>query len=255
VFQVLASNAYKVTAIEYGSAVWANLNASSSSGIQSFKDNSWMETYNTEYLSGYGDLVLALDRFAFETSQNFGAISASDYLPTSIDVGNQSVISNITDASLPWMDYRTFLQLTSRPDRSYNTSWPNDVRIAQAFATVVDRKSRIELSLDFMITVIVFNALKLLIMLWILFTDKSEYLVTLGDAAASFLQRPDPCTTGQCMLDKEAHLYRLGHQADLEPETSMWMAMQDRLAGIWQPKKMRYSVSLPVDRQNIFVIL
>lgn len=148
-----------------------------------------------------------------------------------------------------------FVQMTSKPGRVYNKCWLNDARIAQAFAIVVNRKSRIEFSVDFMITVTIFNALKLFIMLWVLITDKSEYLVILGDAAASFLQRPDPCTAGQCLLDKDVQLYKLGHQADLDPKTPVWVTMQDRLSGVWQPKRLRFFTSLPEDRQNSFVLL
>ncbi|KAF2846144.1 hypothetical protein T440DRAFT_542799 [Plenodomus tracheiphilus IPT5] len=63
-----------------------------------------------------------------------------------------------------------------------------------------------------MIVVISFNLFKLLIMLWILFTDKSDYLVMLGDAAASFLERPDPFTLKECMLGKDEILRKRGHR-------------------------------------------
>jgi hypothetical protein len=141
------------------------------------------------------------------------------------------------------------------PDQAKNQSWPDDARIAQTIATVLDRKSRIQLIFDFLITVIACNTLKVLVMLWVLYTDRSKYLVTLGDAAASFPQRPDPHTIEDCMLDKEAHLYKLGLQAELEPPSSACATMHDRLSGIWQPKWLRYSVSLLEHRQNFFVIL
>ncbi|KAH5546448.1 hypothetical protein HBI25_216480 [Parastagonospora nodorum] len=87
---------------------------------------------------------------------------------------------------------------------SQNQSWPNRARIAHACAFVVDRESRIKLSFEFLIAVIAFNVLKVVVMLWVLLTDRSEYLVTLGDAVV-FLQRPNAHTAAKCILDKEAY--------------------------------------------------
>jgi hypothetical protein len=214
-----------------------------------------MNIYDKDYLSGYGDLFLAIDRFAFEPSQNFEDISSMEYLPINMPIGNKSNIANFTRSSLPWIDYRLFVNRTSDSDQAFNGSWPDDARVAQAFATVVNRQNRIELSLDFMATVIGFNLLKLLVMIWVLFTDRSEYLVTIGDAAASFLRNPDHCTANQCMLDKDTHIYRVGQQEALISQSSAKVTMQERLSGVWQPTGLRYSASLSTDRQNFFLLL
>jgi hypothetical protein len=252
VIQILTSNAYSITAMEYGSQTWTDLNSSSPGTFRAFNDSGWKDIYNTDYLPGYGDLFLAIDRFGFEPSQDFEAVSSSEYLPTSILNGSKSNLGNFTRFSLPWIDYKAFVNLTSEPDRARNPNWPEDARIAQTLATVLTRQNRIQLSLDFMAIVIGFNALKLLVMLWVLFTDRSEYLVTIGDAAASFLRNPDHFTAEQCMLDRDIQVYRTGHQGALDPETSSWATMQERLSGVWQPTKLRYSASLPEDRQKFF---
>jgi hypothetical protein len=263
VFQVLTTNAYNITTIEYGSQVWIGLNTNANFGpkantppeFRQFNDSSWKDVYYTDYLSGYGDLILAIDRFAYEPSQRFAAVSSAEYLPTCIPSGNNPSIANFTGSSLPWINYRAFLNKTSEPDRMHNTSWPVDARIAQAFATIVNGKSRIELSIDFMIIVIVFNALKLSVMLWVLFTDRSEYLVTLGDAVASFLEDPDLSTAEQCMLDKDVHIYKHRRRTGLDPEPPALANMQDRLLGAWQPTRRRYLRSLSKGRQDFFVLL
>jgi hypothetical protein len=178
-----------------------------------------------------------------------------EYLPINMPSGYKSDITNFSRSSLPWIDYRSFVYRASYSDQAFNGSWPDDARIAQAFATVVNRQNRIELSVDFMVTVIGFNLLKLLVMLWVLFTDRSEYLVTIGDAAASFLKSPDHCTANQCMLDKDTHIYRVGQQEALVSQTSAKATMQERLSGVWQPTGLRYSASLSNDRQNFFLLL
>ncbi|KAF1911588.1 hypothetical protein BDU57DRAFT_543087 [Ampelomyces quisqualis] len=40
-------------------------------------------------------------------------------------------------------------------------------------------------------------------MLWIVFIERKDYIVTLGDGASSFLERPDPNTERMCILSKQ----------------------------------------------------
>lgn len=60
-----------------------------------------------------------------------------------------------------------------------------------------------------MIVVITFSLLKLLIMLGVLITDRSRYIITLGGAVSSFLSSPDPCSRGKCLLEDEKLLSQL----------------------------------------------
>jgi hypothetical protein len=214
-----------------------------------------MTIYDKDYLSGYGDLFLAIDRFAFEPSQKSEDISSMEYLPTVMPIGNKLNIANFTRSSLPWIDYRLFVNRTSNSDQAFNGSWPDDARVAQALATVINRQNRIELSLDFMATVIGCNLLKLLVMLWVLFTDRSEYLVTIGDAVASFLRDPDHCTANSCMLDKGTLIYRAGQKEAPLSQTSAKAPTQERLYDVWQPTGLRYSESLSDDREIFFLVL
>jgi hypothetical protein len=63
--------------------------------------------------------------------------------------------------------------------------------------------STVQISLYFLIVVVCFNSFKLIIMLSVLVTDRSAYLVTLGDAASSFLRRKDSYTDNMCILGRE----------------------------------------------------
>jgi hypothetical protein len=213
-----------------------------------------MDIYLTDYVSGHGDLYLTIDRFAFEPSSNFTAISPANYLPMVIESGNKTKIGNFTTGYQSWIDYQKFVEFTTTK-KVDDHAWPDNARIAESFARILNRESRVQLSLDFMIIVISFNFLKVVIMLWVLLTDRSGYLVTLGDAISSFLDRPDPYTVGQCMLDKDDHLSRLGQCAAIDPQTLEYERLQSRLVGTWAPRPLRYSVSLPEDRQNFFVVL
>jgi hypothetical protein len=53
------------------------------------------------------------------------------------------------------------------------------------------------------LVVILCNALKVICMFFASRTDRGEVLLTVGDAIASFLDRPDPHTAGQCLLSKD----------------------------------------------------
>lgn len=80
-------------------------------------------------------------------------------------------------------------------------------------------RNRLQLSLSFLTVVILSNAVKLIVMLWVLVSMKdSDFVVTLGDAAASFIQRRDPTTETFCVFSKEAVLSEVAHHGTRRPE-------------------------------------
>ena len=62
---------------------------------------------------------------------------------------------------------------------------------------------KLNFSVQVMTAVIVCNALKVGVMLFTLWTQKDDTLVTIGDAIASFLDYPDEYTKGRCMMTKK----------------------------------------------------
>ena len=66
----------------------------------------------------------------------------------------------------------------------------------------VEEECRIQVSLVILGIVIACNATKALCMLLAIRHQKSQPLVTLGDAIESFLQEPDPTTEGMCLAGK-----------------------------------------------------
>lgn len=240
-----------IHAIDAKSDTWAALNASSK--VEHFWDNAWWEIYKTEPISHYGDLWLVIDQFALGPTS--GPIShttsmlSSEYLP---NVSSWEFFSAMNpNNSLPWIEYQHFY----RSEQQRNSLWPRAARVAQSFATIIVAPSRIQLSRDFMLATIFFGLLKLIIMLCVLAADRSDYLVTLGDALGSYLQQPDPMTEGKCMLDKAGHRFISGERVDLEPELDDRENFHRRVNGTWVPRRLRFSMLLRKDRQQIFVIL
>ena len=61
---------------------------------------------------------------------------------------------------------------------------------------------RLDLSIPILVTVVVCNAIKLLCLTLTLWTGKDPPLMTVGDAAASFLTEADPTTIGRCTVSE-----------------------------------------------------
>lgn len=255
IFQIATFNEYSISIVGYMSPEFFKLNTTSPDYLWRFTDNRhWKRTYDTEYVSEHGDLFLVVDEAAFSITSSHNPLNMSEYWPIEIQKGQQATIRNVTKKSNDWISFEVFAQ---NAQKEFTSSYPTSVHVEKAFAKVVQPQSRIQISLDFMIVVIVFNALKLAIMVWVLTTDKNDYLVTLGDAVSSFLERPDPITRRQCMLDKENMLMKIGqfpYHVKGEEEI-VRRRFDERSPGKWLPQTQRYFASLGKDRQMIFAIL
>lgn len=64
------------------------------------------------------------------------------------------------------------------------------------------RHCRLQFSLQFLITVIIMNLGKCVAMFITLYRQKDRTLVTVGDALASFLDKPSSLTQGRCLMAK-----------------------------------------------------
>jgi hypothetical protein len=98
--------------------------------------------------------------------------------------------------------------MTCNPENylSKASSWTVfDYPIEYCLSEKVDDVCEIQFSWTIMLVVVSFNALKVLVMAWVLFRYNAEkILATVGDAASSFLQREDMATTQMCLANKRA---------------------------------------------------
>ena len=85
-------------------------------------------------------------------------------------------------------------------------------RVVRGYGTNLPSKSRIQISLSFLLVVIVCNAIKLGIMIWALYMEKSDFIVTIGDAVASFLEHRDHMTEKYCVFNKDAITAEVAHR-------------------------------------------
>lgn len=88
----------------------------------------------------------------------------------------------------------------------------------------VEGECRLSFSLTIMICVIVANATKATIMILTWWKLRTPTLVTIGDAVTSFLDNPDPTTTGICLITKR----------DIQNSKGRWKGQG---AKRWAPKR------------------
>ncbi|KAH7385720.1 hypothetical protein BKA66DRAFT_440890 [Pyrenochaeta sp. MPI-SDFR-AT-0127] len=223
-------------------------------------NDQWKQVYGRHDVSQYGDLYLIVDQVTFDgTDHSVGNISS--FFPfefsTLYDVGNIAL-----SAERGWMTYGG----GAAPDGTwllpngsgiynqerftiYGNPLPSSMHMAYGLATNVNPQSRVQISLYFMAAVLAFNFLTLIVMVFVLVSDRADYIVTLGDASASFLEVPDPNTDGKCLL----------WAGDLQPKRSepqgITPASHDNArhaigpaTSIWQPQQLKLSTSVGLDK-------
>jgi hypothetical protein len=246
VFKVITSspNDYTIFTMDVTSDGWKRVNSTTDVGSWTGGNNwnltngRWTDVYNSEYLSLHGDLYLGVDRVAFDTTQNLTNLDLEDtvskYLSLNIS-GDRTYIRKLTMESSVWIRYEL------QPDD--NSPGMNvSAHVVQAASEKRGSPpSRVEVSLYFLLVVVFCNLSKLGIMAYVLITDRSTFLVTLGDAAASFLERPDPHTLGVGILGREELLITLGHPpshpiSNLDENADL----DSRVQGVWLPQSRSY---------------
>jgi hypothetical protein len=211
-------------------------------------------------VSEHGDLFLVYDQIQFDVEYGLEQKAPSNmtfqapdcWLPET-RTGNQSNVEKYKSQN-GWIPTGNWNQSDCNLGGDgvlYNVSlpFPSALHVRYGFGKRVTASSRIELSIMFMIIVITCNVTKAGAMLLTFLDRDSDYLVTIGDAAASFLDKPDPTTLGLCVLSKEDMLIKFGHgrsKAVLQYEAE---ELALRLDGRWQVRQKRYISSLSRNRQ------
>ncbi|RMZ81806.1 hypothetical protein DV738_g2021, partial [Chaetothyriales sp. CBS 135597] len=103
---------------------------------------------------------------------------------------------------------------------------PWGYQVQYCISETVDESCSLNGNILIIITVIACNAVKAALMLFVAFRLHGSPLITIGDAVASFLQRPDLTTEGLCLLTRqdvtrENEKIRLGRKSVLE-QPRLW---------------------------------
>jgi hypothetical protein len=95
-----------------------------------------------------------------------------------------------------------------------------------------------------MVIVIVCNATKLSTMLWIVSVERKDYIVILGDGAASFLGTPDPSTERLCVLSKPELVREIKSSAPGERHNDQLSRLVNQSKQTWTKQFSTYSNAL-----------
>lgn len=246
---IASTNVCSVHVVNVTSSQWQSV--LSNPNYTALSNHQWREAYQSQLID-YGDLYLAISETAPKNASD-----ATRYPTFSVDSNHTWTMQNMTrgfvknlianetgNDTLPqnWIDMSVF-------SSDGVPSEPYIGQVAAARARVVSSRSCIQLSLCFLIIIMIFNAIKLATMLWVLFYERSEFLVTLGDAATSFLKNPDPQTEGLCVYPKESILAEHSSGSKKVKKYGLLETLLHDTYGTWRERYRPYSLSLRRDRE------
>lgn len=173
------------------------------------------KVYSNQYISEVGDLLLVQDEVVWHNPTHWTTewMNATFYTWARVNY-TYSTTDALPFASSPSAYPSNGWRCPSRNVTNCDTSnqaevpdasqWaPYGGRVKYCLVEKVDENCKLQFSLIIALAVLVCNAVKLLCMVFILWRCEGKYLVTLGDAIASFLEEPDPETKGRCLHTDE----------------------------------------------------
>jgi hypothetical protein len=233
------------------------------------KSDQWVKAYDTALVS-YGMLYIAVEDYRSEIDnktltgypENYpnestekanawaqGKVDWTLQSPLKYELSSPSLIATITDtgaASKEWIRMDEMYRMSTRND---STNIPRFAHVSHVFAQRLDTASRIQLSLTFLVIVIICNSMKLFTMLWVVFMEQKDYIVTLGDGAASFLERPDPTTERMCILSKPAIVHEVSEAPFKGRHDDQLSRLVTQSKRGWTEQFTTYSSALNKDRE------
>jgi hypothetical protein len=266
VFYIGANNEYELHAVQVNDNIY-NTTYVGNPQYDKIEGNRWLRLYDTSLVS-YGTLVFAVDEYRSEIENktltgkpnnwpNVSAEVASKWdqgdkkwgngNAITLESSNRDVLKNITateSMSRNWIRMDWLVDQARSNKTAPNP--PKFAHVSHAYAKRLNTASRIQLSLTFLIIVIVCNAVKLLTMLWVVFMERKDYIVTLGDGASSYLERPDPTTERMCILSKPEIVREV---ADAPKHNDQLSRIVTQSGKCWVKQYSTYSNSLNRDRE------
>jgi hypothetical protein len=216
--------------------------------------------YSSNFVN-YGDVYIAIDDYADKVNLtslagfvdgwpnttdritwNSNAKWPLELKAVFLDLGVQAAVTR------DWINFGAIQTTTLPGDLDIQPPLPEYAHFTHAFAKhTVGTSSRIQLSLTFMVIVISCNIVKLTTMLWVVFMEKSDYLVTVGDGAASFLEHPDSTTEQMCVASRHDIIEKV--QSGAKRHSDQLAAMVRESGSTWAKQYSKYSTALDRDRE------
>jgi hypothetical protein len=228
--------------------------------------------YDTAFVS-YGNLTLVVDEYRSDINQttqtgkppgwpnvaanitttwNAGAVSWNPSDPIKKELSDIAFLRNVTSTNSTSKDWIRMDWVISQIEKdSSNRQSSNAPRFAHVPHAFVRRTrataSKIQANFTFLIIVIVCNVVKLATMVWVVFMEHKDYIVTLGDGAASFLEHPDPTTQRMCILSKPEITREVAAQTFKHYDRLATLLMEIKMT--WNTRFITYSNARNRDRE------
>ncbi|KAL9622901.1 MAG: hypothetical protein Q9160_002827 [Pyrenula sp. 1 TL-2023] len=160
-----------------------------------------IQTYGNAFLTNRGDVVMVTQPKADDSNSSLlGYTGASPSMSKYGDARSGGHTNYWLCNDLP---VSANIAWTCNTDKLHASNWTLFSYKPEYFLSQeTEEHCELLFSRNIMIVVIICNAIKMLVMIAALKGAAKNPLVTFGDAAASFLENPDPYTKGLCLLSK-----------------------------------------------------
>ncbi|KAB8224941.1 hypothetical protein BDV33DRAFT_232682 [Aspergillus novoparasiticus] len=161
-----------------------------------------VNAYATDFQTTYGSLILVTN----DTDQSQSVAQQTTFLPQeNLRTSASDPYQWICSAQATAKEHTCSQLLSDVKDQVSKNSWYVDrYRVGYCLAERPPQRCKLEYSLPLAIIVIVFNLVKAIIIGYTAASATKKPILTTGDAVASFMQRPDEFTRGQCLLSRES---------------------------------------------------
>lgn len=217
-------------------------------GAHSLTNEQWKSQYGTQYVSGTQTLYLIADKVGAKlkiSEAKPACLNTNEPPPNITDFGiidlyqstgdsetlvayplnfskfsncdgstfelPQNIVVNVTETT----GLQNLTNYDQLPWVKFNGTPP--FHITNGFATPISSGSKIQISIHFIIIVIVCNTIKLCAMLWTIRRSLFFQIVTIGDAICSFLKKPYAGSNGMCTLHRKVAIRRTTPTKTYEP--------------------------------------
>ncbi|KAK6811974.1 hypothetical protein RU639_012298 [Aspergillus parasiticus] len=161
-----------------------------------------VNAYATDFQTTYGSLILVTN----DTDQFQSVAQQTTFLPEeNLRTSASDPYQWICSAQATAKEHTCSQLLSDVKDQVSKNSWYVDrYQVGYCLAERPPQRCKLEYSLPLAIIVIAFNLVKAIIIGYTAASTTEKPILTTGDAVASFMQRPDEFTRGQCLLTRES---------------------------------------------------
>ncbi|KAF2437912.1 hypothetical protein P171DRAFT_477820 [Karstenula rhodostoma CBS 690.94] len=270
IFRVLSDNEYRGNIIQYNAPEWRSLDNATTWDSMTQISKLSMENIKTSYdrnsTSEFGHLSLSVVSINYEFSATTHELENSRN--RSITLPSFQMPVEADDHNL--RNWIAQVDSTGRvPAAALRKDWQSEgnafgaivtVNLEGGYALRGRRNCKIQMSLPFLMIVILCNAIKIICLILTIMKsnlDTELPLVTVGDAVAAFSEHPDVLTHGHCTYSVKEYLWKVGQIKQKQVDKQGYHAERliRRREGVWETREVRYAYAITKWKRVVLVIV